>query len=315
MCSTYYIDGSTGEIVWSLGANSSFVFLDTDDKNTVLDYELKHMHHVRVVPVSLVHLPDSLREDISDNTHAALSVFDNAFDASKSRPTASSSSALILLLDLQAYTARIIEHYPHPRGKKAAMFGSLSLQPNGERFIGWGSGHDMSQHSSDGQVKFYAVLGDDDDMIGSYRAFKEPWIGNPTSIPDVYAYAWGCTWRSVIYVSWNGATEVRSYRVLGANDDERLAEFKEVAFEAKTGFETRLQADRFVEYVLVEALDCDGRLLGRSDVVRTYVPMPIGARVCSEWQCPAKRAVPRYELCGQDNNYTLSAVDLRQQPL
>jgi len=251
--------------MWTLGgSNPSFSVIDIDGNS----YELKHMHHTRIQPLSLTHLPDPLKATVSNSTHLALSLFDNAFDATASLPTAPSSSALILLLDLRTHIARIIERYPHPLGLTAAMFGSLSLLPNGDRFIGWGSGRDMSQHTRSGRLIFHAEIGTADTLIGSFRAFKAPWIGRPSTRPDVYAYAWGCQWRSAVYVSWNGATEVRSYRVFEAQEGARSVKVAEME---KEGFETRIAADRYVEYVFVEALDAESGVLGRSDVVSRFL--------------------------------------------
>lgn len=193
------------------------------------------------------------------------------------------------------------------------MFGSLSVQPNGDRFIGWGSARDISQHKDDGSMVFYAEIGDDDVLVGSLRAFKAPWVGRPLDEPAVYGYARGCGWRTVVYVSWNGATEVRSYRVFGAG--KRDGQYVQVAFGPKDGFETRLRADRFMGYTFVEALSHDGLVLGRSNVVRTYVPPPVEARGCSEWKCPATITLPHHECHSQDDKAVASAGGLDQVPL
>ena len=297
VCKIYYINGSTGAILWTLGgANSSFRIHDSNDNA----FELKNMHHSRILPLSSIDLPEYVRkEDISETTHLVLSVFDNAYDANESPPTAPFSSALILLLDLRSHTARIIERYPHPLGATAAMFGSVSPLPNGDRFIGWGSARDVSQHTRDGRLLYHAEIGDADALVGSFRAFKAPWIGRPTTRPSVYIYAWSCRWRSAVYVSWNGATEVHRYRVFGRSGAEER--FVPVAEMRKDGFETRVRADRYVEFAFVEALDREGGVLGTSEVVRTYRPLPIEARGCSVWKCPGTLNIPRDEgECGDD---------------
>lgn len=298
VCSAaYYINGSTGAIIWSLGnSNSSFHFFDNNHMKGTGKYGLKYMHHVRFQPLSRIHLPDLLKANISDSGHIAVSLFDNAFSAAQSPPTAAFSSATVVLLDLQHHTARIVERYPHPRGAIAAMFGSLTLLPDGDRFIGWGSARDMSQHTRDGHTIFHAEIGDEDTLVGSLRAFKASWVGRPATQPAVYAYAWGCSWKTAVYVSWNGATEVRSYRVSGAN--KKKARFVQVAIGDKN-FETRLQTDRFVQYVFVEALGQDGLSLERSSVVLARVPPPVEARGCSEWRCPATLSLPQYGCSNQ----------------
>ena len=246
------------------------------------------MHHLRLQPLSSVNLPESLKPNISPSTHLAISVFDNAYDTYEFPPTAPSSSAVILLLNLASRTAQIIEHIPHPSGSTAAMFGSFSLLPNGNRFIGWGSTRDLSQHSASGQLLFHAEIGDENTAVGSSRSFKGPWQGSPERPPDVYVYAWGCMWPNAVYVSWNGATEVRSYRVYGSmpQDEAEEAPFELVAEGPKDGFETRLRTDWYVEYVFVEALDEEGGLLGTSRAVQTFRPPLVKSRVCTEWMCP-----------------------------
>ena len=74
-----------------------------------------------------------------------------------------------------------------------------------------------------------------------------------------------------------------------------------VAEMLKNGFETRVRADRYVEFAFVEALDGEGNVLGTSEVVRTYRPQPIEARGCSVWKCPDTLNIPRDDgECGDD---------------
>ena len=49
----------------------------------------------------------------------------------------------------------------------------------------------------------------------TYRATREPWVGRPLDPPAGSARASGG--RTMVYASWNGATEVKSWRVLGGN--------------------------------------------------------------------------------------------------
>ena len=68
-----------------------------------------------------------------------------------------------------------------------------------------------------------------------------------------------------VYVSWNGATQVRAWRVLGAASQG--AEPAELASAPKAGFETSVLVDE-APYVMVEALDGDGKVIGTSALVR-----------------------------------------------
>jgi hypothetical protein len=62
-------------------------------------------------------------------------------------------------------------------------------------------------------------------------------------------------------VSWNGATEVRSWQLLGGPDKKRLRPLLAVP---KTGFEAAIPLPADVPWVAVRALDRLGRSLARS---------------------------------------------------
>lgn len=59
-------------------------------------------------------------------------------------------------------------------------------------------------------------------------------------------------------MSWNGATEVASWRVLSGDDEEHLVESTEVE---RTGFETAANITPNGSTIIVEALDADGKSL------------------------------------------------------
>jgi hypothetical protein len=73
-----------------------------------------------------------------------------------------------------------------------------------------------------------------------------------------------------VYVSWNGATRVRSWRVWSATsqDDEPVL----LTTAPKDGFETAVLVDDDGPYYIVEALDGDGRVIGTSALVRVTAP-------------------------------------------
>ncbi|HEY4897520.1 MAG TPA: hypothetical protein VII01_15705, partial [Solirubrobacteraceae bacterium] len=68
-----------------------------------------------------------------------------------------------------------------------------------------------------------------------------------------------------VSVSWNGATQVASWRVLAGSTPSSLVP---VASAAKTGFQTTLSAPSAGPYVAVQALDASGSLLGTSATVK-----------------------------------------------
>lgn len=285
------INGTTGSIIWQLGGKrNDFAMLD--------GYELKFMHHVRTRPLSQVKIPLNMRDGVSSETHLALSVFDNAFDT-VGPPTAASSAGTILLLDLRARTAQVLERYTFSQPQHAAAFGSVQFLGNGDRFIGWGTLCHMTQHTRDARLVYHAEIADAASMMGSYRIFKAPWKSMPTTRPDIYAYSWTCAHRATLYASWNGATEVRTWAFYGA--DQPSGPFEEIALTRRDGFETRVRTRRFTHFTYAEARADDGSVLGRSKTVKTAVPPKILSRMCSEFRCPGVFEWPETtDACLQD---------------
>jgi hypothetical protein len=92
----------------------------------------------------------------------------------------------------------------------------------------------------------------------SYRAYRFPWIGRPHSRPAIAVEG------GTLYASWNGATEIRSWQVLGGPERGKLRPLLTVP---KVGFETAIALPDDPAWVAVRALDRLGRSLARSPAV------------------------------------------------
>ena len=68
-----------------------------------------------------------------------------------------------------------------------------------------------------------------------------------------------------VYASWNGATGIASWQLLGGNTADQLSP---VASAASTGFETAIAASTSLPYLAVRALDAGGKTLGTSAAVQ-----------------------------------------------
>ena len=136
-------------------------------------------------------------------------------------------------------------------------------RPGGGSFVGWGSQPEFTEFDANGEVVLHGSFGDG---MPSYRAFRLPWTGTPTDTPVAALREDGGV--STVYASWNGATEVRTWRVLAGPAPDQLRPVAEVG---KTGFETSAALPAPEEYAAVEALDADGQVLSRSE------PVPAGA--------------------------------------
>ena len=117
--------------------------------------------------------------------------------------------------------------------------------------IDWGTTGRITEVAPGGAVVFGLRL-----QRYSYRAVRSQWRGLPTGRP-VAAARDGRVWAS-----WNGATEVRRWRVLAGRSPSRLRPAG--APRRFTGLETSMSAPAAARYVAVEALGARGAVLGRS---------------------------------------------------
>ena len=126
----------------------------------------------------------------------------------------------------------------------------------GDTFVGWGSEPYFSEYSPSGKLLLEGSFPGSD---LSYRSMVEQWVGEPLTAPAGAArQADGST---TVYASWNGATQVASWRVLAGSSASRLAVVKTAA---KSGFETAIPVPQGYESFEVQALDASGRVIGAS---------------------------------------------------
>ena len=224
----YKIDRKSGKVIWRLGGKKSSFEMGPGTRT-------RYQH-------------DARRQ--SDGT---ITIFDNGdlkFDEQ--------SYGLVLELDEDNMKATLVHEYPHPQGRLVGTQGSYQVLPNGNVFIGWGSGPLFSEFSRDGELLFHARFPPEDE---SYRAFRFSWTGKPDDDPAVAAER-GSDDRVTLYASWNGATEVASWQVVAGSSPERL---EPVGFGTpREGFETAITVDTPEAYVGVEARDRSGQVLGTS---------------------------------------------------
>jgi hypothetical protein len=182
------------------------------------------------------------------------------FDDEANPPLAKQSRAIVLRLDTKRMTATLVRSYEHPGGLLAGSQGSMQDLPDGHVLVGWGAVPYVTEFTRSGSVVFDAHFGKGAD---SYRAFRFPWVGRPTDRPAVRVRRDGDAVTA--YASWNGATEVRSWRLVAG---EAPGSLRPVATAARQGFETTLAGTSKAPDVAVEALDAAGRVLARSAVRR-----------------------------------------------
>jgi hypothetical protein len=228
----YDTNHQTGAIVWTLGGKNSSFKLSSGAT-------FAFQHDVRL--------------------HADSDPIVTLFDDGGGPPRVHTQSrAITVRIDSSGKKATLVSQDQHSPTLAAAFEGNVQALANGDQFVGWGQQPYFSEYNSQGQMVFDGRFVDSN---SSYRAYRFPWTGTPSGAPAVAATVSGST--ANVYVSWNGATRVASWRVLsGASPDSLQA----VVTSTKQGFETQI-AIPAQPYVAVQALDAAGHTLATSSAV------------------------------------------------
>jgi hypothetical protein len=204
----------------------------------------------------------AFQHDATVLENGTISLFDNG-GAPKVH---SQSRGLVLAVNPQTKTDTVVSQYEHSAALSSGSQGDIQQLPNGDVFVGWGAEPYFSEFSATGQLLL------DGHMHGSYqsyRTYRFPWTGTPTSAPAIAAVAAsakaGGRGPITAYASWNGATQVASWRVLAGPSAQQLAP---VATAARTGFETAIATPAHEPYVAVQALEASGAVIGSSRVIK-----------------------------------------------
>lgn len=197
------------------------------------------------------------QHDVVPHGDGTITMFDNATGVGPSAAT--QSRGLSLRLDSKAMTSTVVEQLSEPGGLLAPSQGNFEQLPNGRGLVGYGAASAYVEYAGDGSVLHDVRLG-----LGvfSYRVRKNTWTATPTDPPAVVATRAGAGVQ--VFASWNGATEVRAWRVLAG----RAASALTVTGTApRSGFETQLGAPGGSKAVQVQALDDKDAVIGTSAVV------------------------------------------------
>ncbi|MEU4242968.1 arylsulfotransferase family protein [Actinoplanes sp. NPDC026619] len=232
---TYKLDKTTGAVIWRLGG-----------KKTDFTIEEKASF--------------AWQHDFRQRRDGTYSVFDNGAGVTKVRDY---SRGLVLRLDEAAKTAKFVAEYLHPDKISAPTQGNFRELADGGSFIGWGQMPYFTEHNADGTVRLAGHIPLDNQ---SYRAYKVDWTGAPLDQPALGLTVVGS--NVVVSASWNGATKVSKWRARSGTQPGALTTNLEAA---RSGFETTITVNGTPEYVVAEALDASGKLLGASSAIPVRV--------------------------------------------
>jgi hypothetical protein len=226
----YRIDPRSGQIAWRLGGRHSSFKMGAGTGTA-------WQHDARELP------------------GGSISLFDNGASPTVHRQ----SRAAVLSLNQTGRTATLALQMTHTPPLLAESQGNLQALGNGDWFVGWGQEPFLSEFGPEGQLLFDAHLPPHEQ---SYRDFRFAWTGAPAH-PPTFAFQPAGAGAGTVYASWNGATEVASWRVLAGPSPSSL---QAVAQAPRSGFETALALPPGAvgPYLTVQALDAAGQILGTS---------------------------------------------------
>lgn len=258
----YLINSTDGSIIWRLSAGGVTDF-------TCTNFNFSYQHDARFIH--------------ENQTHTIISFWDNASNGFNQ--TSSYSSGKVVVLDLSGRTATLLSETsaPVPGGIRSTSQGNTQVLWNGGVFHGYGDIDAFSEHAPNGTAVLFGTFGSFPVM--NYRAFTFNWTATPITDPALYSYARNTSAPTSIWVSWNGATEVRTWRFYGS--DAVDGQFSLLGNASWAGFETAFTAPGYQAWVVAEALDGTGNSLRKSSALRTLVPSAALAMVCDDTSCPA----------------------------
>jgi hypothetical protein len=224
---TYKVDPHSAQTMWVMGGKHSTFFM-----NPGAQYVFQH---------------DFLPVGSGDRL---FTVFDDG-----AGPPIVHKESRALLLRLSNDTVSVVAQFTHSPGFASEYEGSVQTMANGDEFVGWGQFPYFNEYTRSGKLVFDGKFVDTN---SSYRAYRLPWRGTPRTVPEFGVSQSGSTMQ--VYASWNGATDVASWRVLTGSSPGALSPARTAA---KSGFETQLTVSN-ASYVAVQALSASGQVLSTS---------------------------------------------------
>jgi len=234
----YMVDISSGKILWTLGGKDSSFKVP---KSAHFEWQ----HDAQMVNGDTVTMFDD---------HCCYITGAGVYLAATGP-----SRGLELRLNFHNHTVtQVAQYYLFGTTVHSEYMGNLQILPGGDRVIGWGQAPFFSLYSKTGKLLFDAALPSPD---MSYRAYVQTWVGKPLYPPSGAASS--SDGHTTVYASWNGATQVSSWKVLAIGSGAAHAG-SVVATGKRQGFETAIHVGSAAKSFEVEALDGAGHVLGTS---------------------------------------------------
>ena len=230
----YEIDHRTGRVIWQVGGkHPTFKMLPGT--------EPAFQHHATLYSGGLLSL----------------------FDDGASPRVHPQSRGLIERINFASRRVSLVRELDHRPRLVAAFEGSLQRLPGGRWLVGWGQQPYLTEYDSRGRTIFDARYVAN---VASYRAYQFPWSAQPQTLPALGVRR-GPRGIFDAYASWNGATDVAAWRILGGSSPTALGA---VARAPRDGFETKVAVHGHPAYLAAQALSTSGAVLATSKPVATF---------------------------------------------
>jgi hypothetical protein len=241
-CALYDVDIRTGAFNWQLGGPHSTFKLGPGARTWF-------QHDAEWQPGGLI------------------SVFDNG----ASPPKEKQSRGVLLKPDFTHRTVSLAQQFVNPSKTLSAVAQGNTLGlPGGDWLMGYGNLPNFTEYSAGGAVLLDGALGRG---VQSFRTYLSPWTGHPSEPPAIAATraGTGSGTNLTVYTSWNGATEVVSWRVLVGESPSALTPATTVpdsGFETSATLTVPVGIRASSTYVESQALSASGAVLGSSGPLR-----------------------------------------------
>ena len=197
------------------------------------------------------------QHDAELHENGLISVFDNGADP-QMEPV---SRAILLRANPRTRTVHLEKAFIDPnRALLATSQGNMQALAHGGWMVGYGGLPNFVEFSRHGKVLLEGTLGRG---VQSFRTFLQQWSATPETPPALVVRRTAA--GAVAYMSWNGATAVARWRVLGVDAKGHRRTLADVP---ASGFETKVVLASPTPSVSVQALGMRGSLLGQSAVQR-----------------------------------------------
>lgn len=234
--SIFYISKATGEVLWYFhgGDGGNFTLPDGYESSTGSEL-FKYQHDIRVLSTS--------------STGLTITLFDNNNFEYGNLLSPNASYGLEITLNTDDFTSTLDQVLYDPADPVHTIAeGDRQTLTNGGALVNYGFQPQAKEFDADGSVVWSAAWGTLSD--GAYRARKFVYEGTPATLPKVAVEA-GVLSGVTVYVSWNGATDVSHWQIVGCGTGGSVT-------VEKTSFETSWSGSCTSSLVRVQALNANG---------------------------------------------------------